>query len=611
MASAAPHRGSARTHVAPDGSAALVSQGSSLGRAAPGRGLTREVVVVSDARVDNKEELRTALRRGGHLRAGSPTNDDLIAAAYAAWGDGCAERIVGDFAFALWDSRRRRLIAARDPLAMRSLFFRLEPRRLLLATEVKQILAVPGVPAQIFEPAVAADLVADFGHPGWSFYEGIEQLPPGHTLTVDPAGRALRRFWSVDPDHRVDCRGPQECAEEVRRVFTEAVACRLDPDRPTGVLLSGGVDSGSVASAAGWLAERADAASTPSLHAFSWAFTELQQCDERHISRLITQRYEFEVCDVPADHAGPLACYPEHLPDRDDPFLGAFQPLIEHSLMAARDRGVAVLLGGDRGDLVFGDTGVSYLSLLQRRQLRALKGEVLEHRSALGDPWVLMVRRHLLAAVAGRLRRRTAREWAGWTAERVGRRQAEEASHPPWVRTSLLRRLAEQRSADPGSADSSQLTVARQARYDAILTPLHLRGMAWSERTYARYGLAFADPFSDRRLVELAVALPQAVINRPGDQTKPLMRAAMAGVMPDSVRQQADKILPSPLYARGLRESASLVRQLLAAPQLEARGWVDAAAMREHYEQWLNGGRLRSEFWWTLQVELWLRTHWS
>jgi asparagine synthase (glutamine-hydrolysing) len=144
-----------------------------------------------------------------------------------------------------------------------------------------------------------------------------------------------------------------------------------------------------------------------------------------------------------------------------------------------------------------------------------------------------------------------------------------------------------------------------------VFTRLHVRGVAWSERTYARYGLGFADPFSDRRLVELVLALPPALVNRPGDQSKPLMRAAMRGIVPEAARLGADKILPLPLYLQGLQRRATLISDLLRAPQIADRGWVDGPALRRHWESHLGGGDLRPEFWRALVIEVWLRAHWN
>ena len=132
----------------------------------------------------------------------------LILAAYQEWGESCPEKLLGDFAFAIWDSKQQQLFAARDPMAMRAFYYRCEPKRLLFATEVKQILAVPGVPVEIFEPAVAAHLAGPYAPLDWTFYTGISQLPPAHALLVkDPdvwlryyASAEDRRAWSEETD---------------------------------------------------------------------------------------------------------------------------------------------------------------------------------------------------------------------------------------------------------------------------------------------------------------------------------------------------------------------------------------------------------------------------
>ncbi|MDQ3661536.1 MAG: asparagine synthase-related protein, partial [Actinomycetota bacterium] len=206
---------------------------------------------MADARIDNREELVRTLWGGSHLPDEPPTDAELILEAYRRWGEECPARLIGDFAFAIWDARRGRLFAARDPMAMRALYYRVEPRRVLFGTEVKQILAVPGVPARIFEPAVGAYLAGPFGHMEWTFYEGISQLAPAHALVVDASGQRTWRYWDIDPDFRIEYPTEEEYVEHFLEVFLEAVRCRLRSTKPVGIFLSGGMDSGSIASAAG------------------------------------------------------------------------------------------------------------------------------------------------------------------------------------------------------------------------------------------------------------------------------------------------------------------------------------------------------------------------
>lgn len=619
MCRAASHRG-------PDGTRSWQGRGVRLAHQAlhlvtgeearPQPVVAGRLVVVADARLDNRRELITALQRSGALPPGQDalTDAEVILAAYRRWDTRCADRLIGDFSFVIWDGRRRRLTAARDPLGVRGLAYRIEPgRRVLVATEVKQIAAAPGVPARIFEPAVAADLVAHFGRPEWSFFEGIALLAPGHVLVCDRDGHRLRRFWDVDPDFQIENVDRRADAEQLRDVFCQAVEARLRTPKPAGILLSGGVDSGSVASAAGWLMEqgRVDA---PGLQAASWAFTALPQCDERHVSRHINARYGLGCLEIPGDDAGPLACFPEHLPDRDDPMLGAFQPLIEHALVALRQAGAGVVLGGDRGDLVIGDTGYSYRRMAQSQQWAMLRAELQAHRRALGDPTALILKRYLIDAVAHRLRRRSPVEWGRWVFDKARARFDPPPAgrpYPPWLTPSFVQRTGVPNLLSEPDHVPAGLLHTRAERYRWIFTQLHLRGVAWSERTYARHGLGFADPFSDARMVALAIALPQQVINRPGDQSKPLMREAMRGIMPEPALTEADKILPTPLYERFLRDRAApIVRDLLTNSQVGQRGWVDERIMRDSYDGWVAGRPLPAEFWWTLAVELWLRVHW-
>ena len=309
-----------------------------------------DVVVVADARIDNRTELGSWLGR----EVGEWTDVELILEAYRAWGVECAARLVGDFAFVVWDGARQRLFGARDALGMRSLVYRAEAGRTLFATEVKQILAVPGVPARIFEPAVGVYLSGPYMPPEWTFYEGIERLAPAHALVVEGGEKRVWRYWDVDPGHRIRYRREEEYAEHFLEVFREAVRARLRSVHPVGLLLSGGVDSGSVAAVAGSLL-RSGEAECPEFRAYSFAFEELVECDERAVSGPLAEHWGIPVTDVPADDLWPLKDYPDHGPDRDDPYLFYYQPLLDACLDAARADGCALVLSGDRGDEVVGD----------------------------------------------------------------------------------------------------------------------------------------------------------------------------------------------------------------------------------------------------------------
>jgi asparagine synthase (glutamine-hydrolysing) len=564
-----------------------------------------ELVVVADLRLDNRPELFAALELDDDGRSDAA----LLTAAYRRWGTGCIGRLLGDFAFAIWDDAARRLVAARDPMAMRSLAYHVRPRRqVVVATEVKQVLAAPGVPDRIDERAVGADLIGHFGRPDWSSYEEVSLLAPGHVLEVDREGPRVWPFWSPDPGHRIVHRRAEDYAEHLRQLFVQAVSDRMRTDVPVGILLSGGVDSGSVAATAGWLSERG-ATPAPAVHACTWAFDELVECDERDVARLIVDRFGLGWSQVPVDHLGPLAGYPAHGPPRDEPFVGAFQPAIDALLVAARDAGARVILGGDRGDLAIGWTGTRHLPLLRHREFDVLREELTTHQLLTGQALPQLVAAHLLRPAATRLRQRVGHRW-----QRLrtgdGDVPAARSPVPSWVQPAFAARVGLDHLPASGVPVPPGFGPTRGLRFDWVFTQLHLRGMAWSERSYAEQGLVFADPFGDRRLVEFVLAVPQAALTTPGDNGKPLMRAAMRGILPEPARRGARKVVPEPLFDRGLsRDGASTVRQLLDCMQAEERGWLDAAVLRGHHDRYLDGALLAPTFWRALVVEWWLRTY--
>ena len=561
-----------------------------------------ELVVVADARLDNRPELLAALRDVDP----DTTDVDLIVAAYRRWGTGFPARLLGDFAVVLWDNRARVLIAARDPMAMRMLAYHHAATRIIVATEVKQVLAGPGVTARLHERHVAADLIGHLGQPDWSAYQDVRVLAPGHILRVDKHGARSWPFWAPDPEHRVRHRHAEDYVDHFRELFTAAVADRLRTDHTVGVLLSGGVDSVSVAATAGWLG-RVDTRTAPRIHTCTAVFDELTECDERDVARAISDTYGFGRSEVAADHLWPLRDFPAHGPPRDEPFVGALQPMIDGSLDALRDAGARVVLGGDRGDLVVGWTGFRYLPLVQRRQWSELRDELTEQRSATGDPLTALAWQHLLVPAAVRGRLRLARFRAhGWSpgAHRIKR------SMPDWLDPRFAERIGLAHLPPAGPVPPPGFGPSRRLRHDWIFAQLHIRGMAWSERSYAERGLVFADPFSDRRLAEFALAVPQAAITTPGDHGKPLMRSAMRGIVPDDTLRRAGKVTPRPLFDRGLfDEAVGTVRSLLVDMETARRGWVSERQAREAYERSLRAEALLAPFWELIVTEWWLRLY--
>jgi asparagine synthase (glutamine-hydrolysing) len=192
----------------------------------------------------NYVELAEQLTAKGH-RYRTRSDTETIVHAYEQKGDACVEDFNGDFAFAVWDSKQRRLLLARDRMGVRPVYYTLRGQTLIFASEVKAILAVPGVSAEL-DP-IALDQVFTFWFPlaPRTPFKGICELPPGHILTFEAGKVTVRPYWRLSyPDrHDYPAIGEAVATQQLHDMLVDATRIRLRADVPVGAYLSGGLDS--------------------------------------------------------------------------------------------------------------------------------------------------------------------------------------------------------------------------------------------------------------------------------------------------------------------------------------------------------------------------------
>jgi len=372
------------------------------------------------------------------------------------------------------------------------------------------------------------------------------------------------------------------------------------------------MDSGCIASTAGWLRQQDNHNTRSDFRAYCWAFKKLPQCDERHISNDIIQHYDFPVTDVLADEAWPLKNFPAHGPDQDEPFIGVYQALLERTMATAQADGMGSVLSGDRGDLMIGAWVLDYTTLLKTGQWGALWQELQGHRRLTGECLSRLVNAYLLQPLVAGLWRKSVMDWLHWPAKEVrARRDRSGLPYPDWLTPAFASRVGLNGLLQQSEPQPNVQGFSRRIRYRLIFAFMHMRGMVWSEPTQARFGLGFADPWSDRRLADFVLAVPQQVLDRPGELKKRLPRQAMRGIMPESVRQNARKIVPSPLYKQAFREQARhTILNLITDSRAGSYGYIDECALRTHYDAFCRGEPDHPCFWWALTLEMWLRQYW-
>lgn len=577
----------------------------------------RKALFAADARLDNPAELEVppadpAVRSGAMAgAAGGAASEDAerIMAQLLDHPESGPERLVGDFACALWDGARDELRLSRDAMGVRSLYYRVEPERVLFATEVKQILAAEGVPRRLNEHTVAWYLCGMQTPPGQVFYAGVEAVRPAEEVVIDARGRVRRRvFWQPDPAHRIRYRREEEYSEHLRTLLIEALRCRLRGHAVAGVSLSGGMDSATVASVAGWLRERGE--SGTQLRAYSWDFATLKECDESENTRRVADRYGIPVTWIPVERHWPLVEYPNHGPHEDDPFTSMYHACLEEGLAQARADAVSLMLYGNRGDAICGGEIADVPGMLQWGRFADARAELRRLRwyYELSKPATVL--RHLLRPVV-------TRGWVRRAALQLQRATAASSERGgPWgraephIRRSFLSR-AGLPPRDPLAIIADRRPgYAGRERFEHVFSPLVAHGVQYAERLVAQFGAEFADPWSDRRIAEFILAVPQHLVNR-ATEAKRLPRRAMRGIMTSDALMAARKVSPEPLYLNALRSQAhDTVVGLLTDSRCEALGFVDGTLVRERFAQFVRGEREIFDLWSTVSLEIWLRRHW-
>jgi asparagine synthase (glutamine-hydrolysing) len=295
------------------------------------------VHVVQNGELYNFRELRAELERAGH-RFSTRSDTEVLVHLYEEHGEGFAERLRGMFAVAIWDSRRRRLVVARDRFGIKPLYYRDEPGELVFASELR---ALPR--GEVDADALEAFLAFNSVPAPFSIFAGTNKLPAGHLLVWQDGETRVERYAQPVPAEVRD-EDSAELAEELRARLRDSVRAHLIADVPVGVLLSGGVDSS-------LLAALAAQESGEAVHTFSIGFEE-RSFDELDDARSVASMYgtRHEELTLRPDAALLLPRLAETF---DEPFADSSAlPTYLVSELAARH--VKVALSGEGGDELFG-----------------------------------------------------------------------------------------------------------------------------------------------------------------------------------------------------------------------------------------------------------------
>jgi asparagine synthase (glutamine-hydrolysing) len=520
----------------------------------------RRLCAVGDLRLDNRDELRGPL-----AGAGQRLDSDIaiLVAAYERWGDETAERLVGDFAFVIWDGKRREAYAARDPFGVRSLVYRSSPGKLVFATDAAQLLSLPDTDRSPNVQTVVGYLAWTCPYYGPTFFRTISSVRPGHYLRAT-ADRVREVEYFRPPTAEIRYQRSEDYEEHFRTLFRRAVSDRLDSRYPIVAHLSGGLDSSSIVC----MAERIYREEGQSRVPFSTASALYpgQSCDETPFIDAVTRWVGFPSCrwdaNLPSgrEFSHPAVSIPGTSVILPGGSIG--------DLEAAASLGARVILSGSPGDFVTGEIGL-FNELLFRGKWLTLLRQI----SCAETPLERKIRLLLLRRAIGE---EAPRPLVGaWRARNLLRPSV---GPPAWLRSNLRDVWV-----GPAFRRPERLGVGSNRLQQGIWSSLRWPWIAWGVDFLGSYaasqGIEMRFPFLDARLVSFMLAIPYEH-RLLGGLRRWLHRKALVGVLPDVIAQRSSKPNFDGTLGRWGRASLSSIRELIEGSSWHSDRFVDQREAR-------------------------------
>ena len=569
----------------------------------PMRGCTDRVWLVFNGEIYNHAKLRAGLQQRGHQYS-SQTDSETILHLYEERGLDFVDDIEGDFAIAIWDADRERLVLARDRAGVKPLYFHQHNGRFIFASEIKAILEHPSVTTDVNEESLYHYLTFLTTPAPQTLFAGIQKLPAGHMLVVERNGEArTTQYWDALPPAESIDRTDIEHEQEILKLLRESIETRMMADVPFGVFLSGGVDSSANVALMSELM-------TQPVRTFTVGFNDAEELNELDSARAVAQRFRTDHHEVVIGRDEMQRFLPELVFHQDEPIADPVCIPLYYVAKLARETGTIVVQVGEGSDELFGgyDWFRSYLRIEERFWRHAERAPLAARRAAAAVAQPIVEKTFKKRMSSELLRRLGANESLFWGGVAVFGEtmktdllsaEMRARSHGVNTHDIVKQYLDTIASARPDSDYAARMTYLESKLRLPELLLMRVDKLTMATSVEARV------PFLDHHLIEYAMGLPRELKVK-GKTGKHILKRALESILPHDLLYQPKRGFGAPVreWFRG-PGGEELIEHLMNSP-IRARNYFDydyvARLVDEHRREQHDWG---FQLWALLNLSLW------
>ncbi len=555
------------------------------------------LIITADSRIDNRDELSNLLEIENHDNI---PDSYFILKAYHKWGENCPKKLLGDFAFAIWDEENEKLFCARDHMGVKPFYYYLSDDIFLFATEMKALFTMSEFLYKLNETKVAYYLMFEYVDKIFTFYEDILRLPAACSLKINQEEFKINKYWELDPEYNVIMDSDEDYINAFRDIFREAVNCRLRSAFPIGFELSGGLDSSSIVCMAKKILN--EKYQTINLNTYSYSFKNIPEVDERPYIKSVLNKGGINHNFIYGDVISPMEDMENIIWHLEQPSYNPYFPIICKLYKKMYDNNIRVSLSGSGGDGTISHGDYYIKDLASTFQFNKLIRELNDYSKLINQSFT----RSLINQVIFPLLPIEIKNFLLFKIKRV--KNQNYILNPKFNekiggKEKLNKLLFYPSEISAKSARKYHFFELNDISVQSFLEDMDKMGSAF--QIESRY------PYFDKRLIEFCYGVPNEMKFRFG-WGRYLQRVAMTNILPQEVQWRHSKISFSPILERNLLIfEKKRLEQILYHDNKLIKNYVDLDKLKNMYQRYSSGKHYEAgdvrDLWLIMILNFWLQ----